>query len=446
MTMDVDEHANAAARELQTHVAARLDGHDALARVGARQAGSPRRRPMAIAAGIVAVLACAAAITFVVRAGDDEQVRVDTDEHPSIVPAAPGTPRTPEARQNPDDGLNSVGLPITVDPPDGLADGQEVTVTGTGFVPAEQVGLVMCVRQPEGVNAGQGGCDLTLVSYAVAGADGTVTATFTVRRVITTEVNGTVDCAEAPNRCSIGMGAIENYDRSGGTTVSFDPSIPPLPAPTFAVEPSTGVVHGQVVHVSGDGFFSDVYLGQCTADGMWCAGIGTVPELDGHVESDVTVWRYLPGPSWMPVDCAASPGACVLTASPMTNGSADPNTVPLTFDASGGGRPLPSISAVPTGSTPPDGASVTIVGQGFQGSSYLVLVCSDDINDPSSCRPADLPGGGISVTHPLAADGTMRVDIVLHRDLPLVVVTESSEATTGPVPPALAAAVFVFAR
>lgn len=444
--MDLDEHADSAARELRAHVAGRLDEPAALVRVRVRRAGSSHRRPLTIAVGVVTVLACAAAITFAVRAGDDEQVRVDTEVPATVAPAAPAAPRTPGVPQKPDDGLDSIGLPITVDPPDGLADGQEVAVTGTGFVPAEQVGIVMCVRQAEGANAGQDGCDLTVLSYAVAAADGTVTATFTVHRMITTALNGTVDCAESPNRCSIGMGAIENYDRSGGTTVSFDPSIPPLPPPTFGVEPSTGLVHGQIVEVSGDGFSSDVFLSQCTPDGQWCAGIGSFTETDGRIEADVKVWRYLAGPSWATVDCAASAGACVLTASPLVNGSSQPSNIDLVFAASPGGRPLPQVAALPPGATAPDGASITIAGSGFEGSTYEVFMCSAEITDSGSCRLADLPGGAVADSQRIGADGTMRIDIVLHRDLPLIVVTEVSGSETGAPPPALAATVFVFAR
>ena len=41
----------------------------------------------------------------------------------------------------PRDGKSSIQLPLTVEPSTGLHDGQTVTVSATGFVPGESVGL-----------------------------------------------------------------------------------------------------------------------------------------------------------------------------------------------------------------------------------------------------------------------------------------------------------------
>ena len=84
----------------------------------------------------------------------------------------------------PNDGRDSIQLPITVEPHVDLQDRQVVTATGGGFVPGEQVGIVQCAREAGGEvrerRAGIDGCDIGSVQYADADADGVATGDFTV--------------------------------------------------------------------------------------------------------------------------------------------------------------------------------------------------------------------------------------------------------------------------
>jgi hypothetical protein len=151
---------------------------------------------------------------------------------------------TPEA---PWDGKQSHRLPITVTPDDGLIDGQSVTITGSGFPRGKSVAAVVCT-----IDAGSKGadaCDISTSSFmagttTIVDSDGRFSLTYKVHRRI--DVGGkTIDCAtgnvdphayhqsvvefgpfvriSTPGAfaCLIGVGAIDNYDQSGGVLVAF---------------------------------------------------------------------------------------------------------------------------------------------------------------------------------------------------------------------------------
>src|SRR3546814_15158823 len=50
----------------------------------------------------------------------------------------------------PRDGKDSIQLPLALEPAGPYADGDTVTVTGSGFVPGERVGIVQCAREAGG--------------------------------------------------------------------------------------------------------------------------------------------------------------------------------------------------------------------------------------------------------------------------------------------------------
>lgn len=151
------------------------------------------------------------------------------------------------APEAPWDGKQSHRLPIAVTPATGLTSNQIVTVTGSGFPRGKQVAAVVCT-----IDAGRKGvdaCDINTASslagtQTTVAADGTFTIQYKVHRHII--VGGRpIDCATGnvdtaayhqavvefgplvrittPGAfsCLIAVGAIDNYDQSGGFLVSF---------------------------------------------------------------------------------------------------------------------------------------------------------------------------------------------------------------------------------
>ena len=415
----LDAHARTAARRLQEHVLERVDVEQSLHSLGTvRQV--PRRRLLGVAA---AVLLVTGSVALLGQGADDERSRVDVDELPEVEPGVlrPLGPR---------DGRDSIQLPVTAEPNRDLRDGDVVTVSSPGFEPGEQVGIVQCAREAGGdtpeVRGGVDGCYVGGVQYAEADADGVATGTYTVRRVLTTPITGTVDCAAEAERCIVAMGAINDYDRSGGMAISFLGGGEPIDIPIVTVDPADELTDGQMVRVTGEGFVPAelVDLMVCSTDpsGCWMTGEdvsleaqdqrgeGDVPGLradaGGRIDGTIPVWRYLPGPeAGSYIDCAVS--ACTLR---VMSQHASPPTVALGFQPGGTGPVAPSIAVTPTEGLAP-GEEVVVQGAGFTpGGEVFVSLCvgpPGEVENRYSCGSTD--GGG----HRVEDDGTFAVDFEL---------------------------------
>jgi len=143
-------------------------------------------------------------------------------------------------------GSSSVCGPpaLTANPSTGLADGQTITVTGSGFTPFVGVGMVEC---QEGAT-GPSGCDLSTLREVGTDGSGSFSTPYTVTRIMTTTsgklgANKTIDCALSP--CFLGAADLSNYSVSAAVAIAFNPKIPPVLsgtlAPTDTVNPKSGV-------------------------------------------------------------------------------------------------------------------------------------------------------------------------------------------------------------
>lgn len=406
--MGLDERARAAASDLREHADQTVDAAAALGAVTSRRDRHRRRARVLVGASVAAMAIAATIVVVVARPTDD--VRVGTDEdaetgHTTTIP----TEAIPAA---PDDGLDSIGLPVTAEPTTQLVDGQVVTLTGTGFLPGEQVGLVECVRQEDDVNVGADGCDLTLLSYAIADDRGVVNATFAVRRLVSTPHNGFVDCGESPERCSIGMGAVQDYDRSGGVRISFDASVAPPEVPALEVTwPAGGATEGDPLTFHGRNFTpnTQVWVFECEQDSS-CTPIASLNVAgDGTFEGAAGVSRYLPALRGGTMDCASYPSACFLRA-----GEAE---AALVFDPDAPARPRPQIEATP-GQGVRQGETITVTGTGFATPTVFVHLCPE-FGDQGGCANAPLS------EQPVGVDGTVSFQLTADRALPLVLVSET---------------------
>lgn len=420
----LDARARAAADGLRRHVEGWLDVEAAVALVPAAASTARRVRFIAVAA-VVALLAGTVAVLSQ-RTGDD-RTRVEVDEDGAALPdLEPGLLRP----LGPRDGKDSVQLPVTAEPSTGLRDGDVVHVSAAGFEPGERVGIVQCAREAGGdspaTRGGVDGCNLGTVEYADADADGVATGSFTVRRVLTTPLTGTVDCAAEANRCVVGIGAVSNYDRSGGHPLEFVPDGTPVDIPAVTVTPTEGLADGDLVRVVADGLTPGTFLSLnvCSGDPAACWHTGEVIEVfhgeggeqlvegmfglqvdgEGHAEGDVPVWRYLPGTELGTyVDCAVS--RCSLRF----DGETAPPTVPLGFTPGGDGPRPPVIAVDPsTGLAPED--EVSVRGAGFQpGGRGYVSLCAAEAGAPPGEFMTCVGGGQVS----FGDDGAFTTDFVI---------------------------------
>src|SRR5262249_38154108 len=125
----------------------------------------------------------------------------------------------------------------------GLVDGQQVTVTGSGFTGGAFVGMAECRTGA----TDQSGCATSTITTTTADPGGGVTATVTGRRLIQAGT-GTGDSAD-PGAGRIGAANLSDMTETANAAIAFDPNVPPPPPLKFrvnldrtdAVRVSTGV-------------------------------------------------------------------------------------------------------------------------------------------------------------------------------------------------------------
>lgn len=422
---ELDARARAAAEGLRRHVDAHLDADPAVALL---PSAPPRRRGRLLAVAAAAAL-LAGTVAVVSQRGDDGGARVDLDEDGEALPdVEPGVLRP----LGPHDGKDSIQLPVTATPDTGLHDGDKVEASSPGFEPGEQVGIVQCAKEAGGdspeARGGIDGCNIGNVQYADADDQGVATGSIAVRRVLTTPLTGTVDCAAEANRCIVAIGALSDYDRSGGHGIEFASGLPPIELPTVTVTPTEDLADGDVVHVVADGLTPNTISGLsvCSSDPGACWQTGEQIEATfeeagdtytgmqwglqvddaGHLEGDVPVWRFLPGPEpGTYVDCAAS--RCSLRL----DGETAPPTVPLHFTPGGDGPEAPGLSVEPADGLA-TGDEVVVRGTGFAlGSLLSMSLCAT----PAGTQPPKWVTCGTTGEPEVrvADDGTFHVDFVV---------------------------------
>lgn len=374
-------------------------GNDPAA-VRLEQPRTPRRVTFwpAVAAAVVAVLAIAGGVVATQHRGGST---------------------TKTGPRSPIDGKGSMMLPVAATPSSGLDDGQTVRVHGEGFQPDESLGVAMCAIEasaPE--HRGIDACDIAGYASITADPDGSVNLNFTVRRVINAGRIGRIDCAKRPERCLVAVGAMGDYDRSGGMPVSFDESLPPLSQPTFGATPASGLADGQEVTLRGSGYPANApySVRQCTDRGF-CADL-TVPGMSGSASSGtaedssdvslptmdasgsfsatVHVQRHIAGDflrggvSGQEVDCATAACSLSIVTADLEDGSyLEAPDVALGFDSAGPSSPKPTMSVSPTEALQV-GAVVTISLAGAEpASTWLLMQCAE--GQAASCMTVGGP-------------------------------------------------------
>lgn len=398
----------------------------------------PRRPLLPVLLALAAVVAVIAAV--VLTADDDVEVAVDQDETTTTTEAHGRTPDLgsfprPVALGGRTDGKDSVGLPVKAEPSTGLVDGQEVTVTGTGFPPGVSVGVVMCTKEAGRDHGARGvdACNIGHFAQAETNRDGVAVATFSVRRLVVLD-GVEVDCASEAQRCLIGMGMMSDYDTSGGVLVDFDGTVSLPDPPTATVQPSTGLVDGQEVTVTVTGLVPDSPVGA-----VLCRTVdGTCIEPPAHHSADAAgvasfpmrAWRAFGVATWEPgrpapnVDCAIEP-CHVQVWGEGAGGRAVP-VVGVSFAGGSIDRSAPALVMPSTGPFRPGDELVVELPDLDHDAGVEPTLCSDQGCSGGMLAPELLEGVGqrIRVQVPSVDEGNTCIDrpcwLVVHLYPPMV--------------------------
>lgn len=118
---------------------------------------------------------------------------------------------------------------MTVTPTTGLADGQTVTVAGSGFTPNTLIGIAMCKA---GTTFSLLDCEIANPTWFTNDTAGAFTHTYNVRAHITTG-HGAIDCTVAPRTCVLGVVNTNDYSEFSLTSLSFGTETGPTPEVTI---------------------------------------------------------------------------------------------------------------------------------------------------------------------------------------------------------------------
>lgn len=254
---------------------------------------------------------------------------------------------------------------VVVTPSTGLADRQAVAVSASGFEPHTAVLIAQCPASSGDVPAAPAFDRCGLVRFAGVDADGTARASMPVRRVLGAPGSAGVDCAVQVGTCVVVVSAYDGVFPYGAAPLAFDPDAPPVPPPTISAHPTTDLVDGAVVTVTGSGFtpHAQVALVQCRDQqgqddsGQGCAlqdGLQYAwADGAGNVAATYTVRRFITTPRFGTVDCATDVDGCILGWGALADLANDRGSIRLSFATGGPPGPGPGDATGPGGAVGP---------------------------------------------------------------------------------------------
>ncbi|MGO9912140.1 MAG: neocarzinostatin apoprotein domain-containing protein [Acidimicrobiales bacterium] len=165
----------------------------------------------------------------------------------------------------------------------GLADGQIITVSGGGFPALEPVDVVECP-------AGEFPASCALIDAATSTADAAGSVSMQLAVTETSGAGkGAADCAV--KSCVVIITDANDEWFSSAVTIGFNSSLPRV-TPSLAVSPSTSLVGGELVSVTGSAFAagSPVFVVECLRGSSpeACEGIAEGPAITADASGAFT--------------------------------------------------------------------------------------------------------------------------------------------------------------
>ena len=311
----------------------------------------------------------------------------------------------------------AAGVSISVEPASGLVDGQKVTVSGDGYSSLVVMGVCpvgLSDRDAEICAHGQ------YLKFAEADSNGSFTVEVEVPAMVHHDDSlAMTDCRAEP--CELVALDADQVDPPvlARHPLDFDPDGDLLARPTLTVTPTTGLVDGQRLQVTGAGFDASfgaagwVHVVQCaaTASLYACrpAGDGAISATGGFsVLASVRTEVRVDG-STQRLDCRSTAVVCRLGVSSADSRRAVPVT--LTFSPQAPARLRPVLNLAPTSGLV-DGQEIHFEGHGFEPGEYLAITqcVVSDSGSPSACTELD---GDVLVDRAGVMQGAKRVRQVL---------------------------------
>jgi hypothetical protein len=126
---------------------------------------------------------------------------------------------------------------VQAQPSTGVADGQVITVTGSGFTANATIAVIEC--QTGATSAAS--CDLSTFITITASSAGGFSSPFIASRYL--QLSSTIDCAVS-GACVLAAANYNNYTEAASTPLTFDPTAPAPPALALGASlASTGTVN-----------------------------------------------------------------------------------------------------------------------------------------------------------------------------------------------------------
>ncbi len=292
---------------------------------------------------------------------------------------------------------------LTADPSTGLLDGQSISVTGSGLAAQTLYGIIECQTGATDIN----GCDLNGFSVATTDGSGSFSTSTTVIRTIEPVATGTpIDCATV-DACVLAVAPTSGLIAASTPIAFADVVIVP---PTASAVPSTGLLDGQRITVSGTNFTpsAPLTIAECPT-----AGSTGNPEVDcdfstaapvtadgtGSFSTSYRVTRVIESLNGS-VDCAQL-AACVLSAfnssEPTQTASAAVSFADVVIK--------PPVLGVSPSANLDDGVNVSVKGKAFPSHHQIGLTeCVAGSTDGSEC----VAEAGIGNSDEVTANGAGR--------------------------------------
>jgi hypothetical protein len=198
---------------------------------------------------------------------------------------------------------------VQAQPSTGIADGQVITVTGSGFT----AGATIAVMECQTGTTSESGCDLSTYILTTASNSGAFSTPFIASRYLHLSGPTTVDCA-VPGACFLAAANLNNFAEAASTPITFDPTAPAPPplqlggslSPSGTVDQKTGVaslsgtvtcnrpayatVSGELSQIYHRFVFSSYFSGSvlCTSTTNWALSVQPTNGLFGQGATSVT--------------------------------------------------------------------------------------------------------------------------------------------------------------